>query len=95
MGIKYEGYIRRQQADIREMRRLEAKKLPTDVDYTTIVGLRKEAQEKLNRVRPHNIGQASRVSGVSPADVSVLIVYMSKTDVSHETSADEERTDAG
>lgn len=88
VSIKYEGYIRRQQADIREMRRLEAKTLPTDLDYKTVVGLRKEAQEKLNRVRPHNIGQASRVSGVSPADVSVLIVYMSKTDVSHETSAE-------
>lgn len=90
VGVKYEGYIRRQEADIREMRRLEAKKLPTDLDYSTIVGLRKEAQEKLNRVHPQSIGQASRVSGVSPADVSVLIVYMSRANVSHETLAGEE-----
>ena len=73
--VKYEGYIRRQQAAIKEMRRLEARKLPADLDYTTVTGLRKEAQEKLNRVRPQSIGQASRVSGVSPADISVLIIY--------------------
>lgn len=76
--IKYEGYIRRQQADIAEMRRLEKRLLPPDVDYTAITGLRKEAQEKLNKVRPRSIGQASRISGVSPADVSVLIVYTNK-----------------
>lgn len=74
--IKYEGYIRRQQADIDEMRRLENRLLPEDVDYTTIVGLRKEAQEKLGKIRPRSIGQASRISGVSPADVSVLIVWL-------------------
>ena len=74
--IKYEGYIRRQQADIDEMRRLESRLLPDSVDYTEIVGLRKEAQEKLNRIRPRSIGQASRISGVSPADVSVLIVWL-------------------
>ena len=74
--IKYEGYIRRQQADIDEMRRLENRLLPDDVDYTSIVGLRKEAQEKLGKIRPRSIGQASRISGVSPADVSVLIVWL-------------------
>ncbi len=74
--IKYEGYIRRQQADIDEMRRLESRLLPETVDYAEIVGLRKEAQEKLNRIRPRSIGQASRISGVSPADVSVLIVWL-------------------
>lgn len=74
--IKYEGYIRRQQADIDEMRRLENRLLPEDVDYTSIVGLRKEAQEKLGKIRPRSIGQASRISGVSPADVSVLIVWL-------------------
>ncbi len=84
--IKYEGYIRRQMADIAQMRRLEKRLLPTDLDYTTIVGLRKEAQEKLNRVRPRSIGQASRISGVSPADVSVLIVYTDKNHVSRETT---------
>jgi tRNA uridine 5-carboxymethylaminomethyl modification enzyme len=86
--IKYEGYIRRQQADIAEMRRLEKRLLPQDVDYTTIAGLRKEAQEKLNKVRPLSIGQASRISGVSPADVSVLIIYTSRHDVSRETKGD-------
>ncbi len=84
--IKYEGYIRRQMADIAEMRRLEKRLLSPDTDYAAITGLRKEAQEKLARVRPHSIGQASRISGVSPADVSVLIVYTSKNaNVSHET----------
>lgn len=82
--IKYEGYIKRQLADIAEMRRLEKRLIPADTDYSAITGLRKEAQEKLAKVRPHNIGQASRISGVSPADISVLIVYTSKS-VSRET----------
>ena len=76
--LKYEGYIRRQQADIAEMRRLEAKKLPLDADYRAIGGLRMEAREKLQRVQPENIGQASRISGVSPADVSVLLIWLAK-----------------
>ena len=76
--LKYEGYIRRQQAAIDEMRRLENRLLPEQVDYTAITGLRKEAQEKLGRVRPRSVGQASRISGVSPADVSVLIVWLSQ-----------------
>ena len=76
--IKYEGYIKRQLADIAEMRRLEKRLIPVDTDYGAIAGLRKEAQEKLAKVRPHNIGQASRISGVSPADISVLIVYTNK-----------------
>ena len=76
--IKYEGYIKRQKSDIEEMRRLEQKLLPKDADYTTLVGLRTEAQEKLQSVRPANIGQASRISGVSPADVSVLLIWLSK-----------------
>ena len=73
--LKYEGYIRREQHDIDEMRRLENRLLPPDAPYESIHGLRKEAQEKLLRVRPRSIGQASRISGVSPADVSVLIVW--------------------
>ena len=76
--FKYEGYIRRQQAAIDEMRRLENRLLPPDIDYTAITGLRKEAQEKLGRVRPRSVGQASRISGVSPADISVLIVWLSQ-----------------
>ena len=74
--VKYEGYVRRQLADIEEMRRLENRLLPSDVDFTAINGLRLEAQEKLQRIRPRSIGQASRISGVSPADVSVLIVWL-------------------
>ncbi|MBE6778273.1 MAG: tRNA uridine-5-carboxymethylaminomethyl(34) synthesis enzyme MnmG [Ruminococcaceae bacterium] len=73
--IKYEGYIRREQGQIDEMRRLENRLLPPDAPYDTIHGLRKEAQEKLSRIRPRSIGQASRISGVSPADISVLIVW--------------------
>lgn len=76
--VKYEGYIKRQKSDIAEMRRLEEKKLPKNVDYTTLAGLRTEAQEKLQNVRPANIGQASRISGVSPADISVLLIWLSK-----------------
>lgn len=76
--LKYEGYIRRQLADIAEMRRLENRRLPDSADYGRITGLRREAQEKLTRVRPRSIGQASRISGVSPADVQVLIVWLSQ-----------------
>lgn len=76
--IKYEGYIRRQLAQAQEMRRLEEKKLDENMDYTTITGLRMEAQEKLNKVKPKSIGQASRISGVSPADISVLMIYLKK-----------------
>lgn len=78
--IKYEGYISRQQAQINEMRRLEEKKLPEGLCYSAISGLRLEAQEKLARIRPENVGQASRISGVSPADVSVLLIYLAKTE---------------
>ena len=76
--MKYDGYIKRQKADIEEMRRLEQKVLPKAVNYHELVGLRKEAQEKLQQVKPANIGQASRISGVSPADISVLLIWLSK-----------------
>lgn len=76
--IKYEGYIRRQLSLIEEMRRLELKKLPPDTDYSAIHGIRLEAKEKLSKVRPVNIGQASRISGVSPADISVLLIWLSQ-----------------
>lgn len=74
--LKYEGYIKRQLADIEEARRLERKRLPEDVDYSQIKGLRLEAGEKLNKVKPENIGQAGRISGVSPADISVLLIWL-------------------
>ena len=76
-NIKYEGYIRTQLSKIKEMKRLEEKKLPIDIDYTTISGLRLEAQEKLNQHKPLNIGQAARISGVNPADISVLLIKFS------------------
>lgn len=76
--IKYEGYIKKQNNQINEMKRLEVKKLPLDLEYSNIHGLRLEAIEKLNKVKPENIGQASRISGVSPADISVLLIWLSK-----------------
>ena len=76
--IKYEGYIARQRAQVNEMLRLEGKKIPENIDYNAVYGLRLEAREKLDKVRPADIGQASRISGVSPADVSVLLIYLSK-----------------
>ncbi|MBE6727368.1 MAG: tRNA uridine-5-carboxymethylaminomethyl(34) synthesis enzyme MnmG [Ruminococcaceae bacterium] len=76
--IKYDGYITRQQAQVNEMLRLETKEIPDGIDYSAVYGLRLEAAEKLNKVRPKNIGQASRISGVSPADISVLLIYLAK-----------------
>ena len=78
IAIKYDGYIKKQLAQVEQMRKLEVKKLPHDVDYKELSGLRLEAQEKLNRVKPANIGQASRISGVSPADISVLLIWLAK-----------------
>lgn len=78
LQIEYEGYIARQLMEVEHVQKLEEKKLPTDFDYKTIMGLSLEAQEKLNRVQPENIGQAGRISGVSPADVSILIIWLSK-----------------
>ena len=78
IGIKYEGYIKKQLAQVEQMHRLEEKKIPEDIDYKSIHGLRLEAAEKLDRIRPMNIGQAGRISGVSPADISVLLIYLQK-----------------
>ena len=74
--IKYEGYITKQLRQVEQVRRLEDKLLPNNFDYREIKGLRLEAQEKLNKIQPLNIGQASRISGVSPADISVLLIWM-------------------
>lgn len=87
IDLKYEGYIKRQQAQIDEMRRLEGKKLPEGIDYPAITGLRKEAQEKLQKIRPENVGQASRISGVSPADISVLLIYLAAAQKRRETDS--------
>lgn len=83
LQIKYEGYIKKQEEQIALMRKMESKKLPEDVDYSTIRGLRLEAAEKLNKHKPENIGQASRISGVSPADASVLAVWLEQKGRSH------------
>lgn len=76
--LKYEGYIKRQKADVAEVRRLEERRLPQDADYESIQGLRMEAREKLKKIRPISVGQASRISGVSPADISVLLIWLSQ-----------------
>lgn len=74
--VKYQGYISRQLRQVEEMKRLERTPLPEGLEYSAIQGLRLEARQKLDRIRPKNLGQASRVSGVSPADVAVLMVYL-------------------
>ena len=78
IDLKYEGYIKRQQAKVDEMRRLEVKKIPADIDYDDVYSLRLEAREKLKKVKPESVGQASRISGVSPSDISVLLIHLSK-----------------
>ena len=75
--VKYEGYIRRQLREVEDFEKLEQRTLPADLDYTDIQGLRLEAREKLNAVKPRNLGQASRISGVSPADIAALMIYLS------------------
>ncbi len=77
--IKYDGYIKRQLAEAARSAKLAEKNLPADLDYSAIKGLRLEAQQKLNEVRPLNIGQASRISGVSPADISVLLIFLGRS----------------
>ena len=76
INFKYEGYIKRQKAQVDELKRLEVKKIPEDIDYKAITNLRLEAIEKLEKIRPENVGQASRISGVSPADISVLLIHL-------------------
>jgi tRNA uridine 5-carboxymethylaminomethyl modification enzyme len=76
--VKYQGYIDRQQRQVAEMTRLESRPLPADIDYHSIQGLRLEARQKLDQIRPLNLGQASRISGVSPADVTALMIFLEK-----------------
>ena len=76
INFKYEGYIKRQKAQVDELKRLEVKKIPANIDYKAITNLRLEAIEKLEKIRPENVGQASRISGVSPADISVLLIHL-------------------
>lgn len=78
IGIKYEGYIKRQERQVEEVRRMEGRALPADLDYSSIQGLRLEARQKLDKFRPLNLGQAGRISGVSPADLAALMIYLEK-----------------
>ena len=74
--VKYAGYLARQEKQVAEFKKEESRRLPQDLDYTSISGLRLEAQEKLQAIRPISIGQAGRISGVSPADIAVLLIYL-------------------
>ena len=76
INIKYEGYIRRQLRQVEQFKKLENKRIPDDIDYDNINSLRIEAKQKLSEIKPLSVGQASRISGVSPADISVLLVYL-------------------
>ena len=76
--LKYEGYIANEESQMKQFNKLEKKMLPEDLDYKTVHNLRIEAQEKLNKIKPRSLGQASRISGVSPADITVLLIYLEK-----------------
>lgn len=76
ISVKYEGYIKRQMLQVEQFKKLEKRKLPGDMDYNLVQGLRTEAKQKLNKIKPGSVGQASRISGVSPADISVLLIYL-------------------
>ena len=78
INLKYAGYIKRQLAQVEEQKRLEVKKIPESIDYDDVQNLRLEAREKLKKIKPETIGQASRISGVSPADIAVLLIYLKK-----------------
>ncbi|MBQ7793188.1 MAG: tRNA uridine-5-carboxymethylaminomethyl(34) synthesis enzyme MnmG, partial [Clostridia bacterium] len=78
--IKYDGYIKRQKQQAEQFKKLEGRLLPTDIDYNAIYGLRIEARQKLEKIRPASLGQASRISGVSPSDISVLIIWLEAND---------------
>ena len=74
--VKYDGYIRRELAEVKKLQKLEEKLLPEDIDYAAIGGLRIEARQKLEKIRPRSLGQAMRISGVNPADISVLMIWL-------------------
>ena len=83
INIKYEGYISRQMKQVEQFKKMENKLIPEDIVYEDVHNLRKEAIQKLGAIRPHSIGQASRISGVSPSDISVLMVYIEQMRRSH------------
>ena len=76
ISVKYEGYIRRQEKQVEEFQREESRLLPEGIDYMQLEGLRVEARQKLSEIRPLSVGQASRISGVSPSDIAVLLIWL-------------------
>ena len=78
ISVKYEGYIQRLQYQVEDFHKMERRRLPPELDYSSIQGLRREAREKLTAVRPADLGLASRISGVSPADVTALMIYLER-----------------
>jgi tRNA uridine 5-carboxymethylaminomethyl modification enzyme len=78
--IKYEGYIRREEAEIARHKKLQGRKIPRDLDYANLKGLRIEAVQKLEKIRPENIGEASQISGISPADITALLIWLDRSD---------------
>jgi tRNA uridine 5-carboxymethylaminomethyl modification enzyme len=76
MEVKYAAYIERQNAQVEKFRRMEGRRLPEDLDYAAVHGIRTEAREKLSRIRPASLGQASRIAGVTPADLAVIVVHL-------------------
>ena len=86
ISVKYEGYIQRQMRQIADFERMESRILPMNLDYSALLGLRLEAREKLNEVRPQNLGQASRISGVSPADIAALMIWLESHGTDHENA---------
>jgi tRNA uridine 5-carboxymethylaminomethyl modification enzyme len=87
--LKYEGYIARQEAEIQKFKTIEERKIPAWIDYASIHSLRSEARQKLTALRPSTLGQASRISGVSPSDISVLAVWMKRAPTTQEAPAKE------
>ena len=79
IAIKYEGYISRQEAEVEKIKNLEDKQIPTSFDYSTVPSLRNEARQKLTKIKPATLGQASRISGVSPSDIGILLVWLKRT----------------
>ena len=92
-SIKYEGYIEKQLAQIEKFKKLESQRLPADLDYSSLDGIRLEARQKLNDFRPDSVGQASRISGVSPADINVLLIHLEKMKYSRKEKAGEMEKD--
>jgi len=84
--IKYEGYIKKAMEKVEKLKRMEAKRIPENIDYTAINGLATEAKQKLQKIQPETIAQASRISGVNPADLSILMVYIEQGKIAKTTS---------